>query len=355
MKASLSLFKSGLAAIKHYIQCLKYESELLSSGIDKEKDGEIGRKVADIKKLLSKSPGIKKRYEYNTIIISLYGYLEQFIESLIKGYINDLNKAVPTFDDLPSAIKKNHLDLSVGLINRLDLRQYKNKTSPEELISNLHACYSADSCFAINAEAFAQHTANFRIEIIDSYFARVGIQKISEMVKDIDCFKDYLKTIYPGRPTEHIRPEVVFYYLNDLSERRNDVAHGVASDEILSKDYLIDYINFFEVYGESMFEVVYRSILPYHAKHEGVELGVPIAVYNSRIICFELSNIDLKVGDIIIAKPAKTSSLFNEGRIKEIQVDGSEYPTLSVKEPIKIALRIDIKAKHNQTFFHINN
>ena len=180
MKTSLESFNKGLDELKHYIQYLEKQSNLYIGQINEKTHGEIGEKISSIKTLFAKFPGAKKRFEYNTIIISLYGFFETYIEGLIVGYVNSLSSIVSSFDNLPEEIKKYHLELSFTLINSLHLRQNKGKATPQELISNLHSCFSRDECFIINAEAFAQHKANLRLEVIDTLFTKVGINKISE-------------------------------------------------------------------------------------------------------------------------------------------------------------------------------
>jgi hypothetical protein len=354
MKASLSSLSTGLKDLKHYVQGLEIQSNLVSSNIKRESTGNINAILSKLYNHISKSPGSLKRFEYNTIIISLYGYLEQFIESIITAYVNALNDIIPVYQGLPEPIKKSHLGLSFGLINRQEQQRYHGKISPQKLISNLNSCYYDEGSYRINADAYSQHTANFKVDIIDTLFARVGVTKISKLVQANSDFMEFLIKIYPDRQIDHMKREAVFYHLNDLAERRNEVAHGATTDQILSRELLLDYIDFFEAYGPAMYDVLHRSSLPYIANYKGVEVGKPIAVYNNCIVCFELTNIDIATGDILIAQPAKSSDLFCDGKIQELQVDHVKYDSINVKDPLKVAMRVGFKAKPNQNFFYIS-
>jgi len=144
--------------------------------------------------------------------------------------------------------------------------------------------------------------------------------------------------------------------LDDLAERRNEVAHGNISDDILSNEWLIEYIEFFEAYGPALYEVTMSEALQYDTKYRGIELGQPIKIYKNYIVCISIKNIPIpiKVGDILVAKTTNKLLPFIAGDIQEIQIDKIPYKEISSNTSADIAMKITFKAKQNQSFFLIS-
>src|SRR5450631_3668069 len=93
--------KEGLALLHHYLDGLDKQDGMLTL-----EAGECGKATQRVKELQDHyhAKNNKARYDYNTIIISLYGYLERFIEDLIGEYLVLASRHSSTFTDLPTAI-----------------------------------------------------------------------------------------------------------------------------------------------------------------------------------------------------------------------------------------------------------
>src|SRR5688572_32489652 len=119
MWACLEKVKDALHLLRHYIEGLDKQDQLLVLQTENCGDGAL-----QIKALQEhfRSKNNKAQYEYNTIIVSLYGYLEKFIEDLIGEYLSQLTVFVPHFPDLPSAIQEKHLMLSLDLSRKTEFQ-----------------------------------------------------------------------------------------------------------------------------------------------------------------------------------------------------------------------------------------
>ena len=108
--------------------------------------------------------------------------------------------------------------------------------------------------------------------------------------------------------------------IDQLAERRNDVAHGVDSD-ILSNGILLDYIRFFQAFAETLFKVLHAEALPYIARYRATLIGSAIEIINNHVVCISLSGVKAKVGDILIAETPET--IYYEGEIERIEINGN--------------------------------
>ncbi len=359
MKESLESFKRDMADLRHYIRGIELESRLLFFPSDERSISESDSLIAEIRKHYSEFATKRRQFNYNSIIVSLYGFLEQFVESLISAYIQYLNMAVPEYDDFPEEFRKSHISLSLELIKLSDQPRYSRKISTEQIISNLHSCINKAESYRMNMTAFTRHTANFRADVIQEIFAKAGVKDISGRVRSSSAFIHYLKSKHPDRNAEDITPSEYLFYLNDLAERRNEVAHGSLPEEVLSNDLISDYIDFLKCYAEALYEVVYSEALSYMIKflkkNRGVELGKAIKIFPKiEVIGILLKNVSMSIGDLIVAETANSKLPYLAGEIKDIRVGNVSYKEISAdSEGKEIGIRVSFKAKENQKFFLI--
>ncbi|HEV2146572.1 MAG TPA: MAE_28990/MAE_18760 family HEPN-like nuclease, partial [Longimicrobiaceae bacterium] len=292
----------------------------------------------------------KRQFDYNSVVVSLYGFLEQYIESLLREYIARLNAIAPRYGDLPEQVRKHHTDLTVALLSRVEQSRYRGVVTPATLVANLHTCLSELPSFLLNTEAFALHTANFRSDVIEDSFARVGVLSVNQRIRHFSPFSEYIVHHFPGRDSSGLSNSELFFFLDDLAERRNEVAHGSAG-ELLSNELLLDYLVFVEVYGLSLYELAVCDSLGHEVRHHGNAVGRPVAVYNNEIVCVELRDASVKVGDLLVAETGYGIRPYIGGEILEMQVDGTPISHIRPGVGVPIAMRVAFRAKQNHSFF----
>ncbi|MFZ4522748.1 MAG: MAE_28990/MAE_18760 family HEPN-like nuclease [Bacteroidales bacterium] len=280
----------------------------------------------------------KRQFNYNSIIISLYGSFERFIENILISYIDIMNRLIDKYDRLPEAIIKNHFTLSLSLLNKIEQPKYTGPLKKEEIISNLHTCININEGYQINKDAFSQHTANFRLQVIDESFAHIGIQAISSQIKKHEWFYKYIILKTEKNEGDVISLEESFHLLNDLAERRNDVAHGVAS-EILQNEILLEYIEFFEVYLEALSQVLNQEYLHIELKNTGKKLGnITDVFHDGKVICIFSNNISIKIGDFLIGY---NESKIVKAKIANLKLDGANIEFVDDQNNYELGIEID--------------
>jgi hypothetical protein len=343
----------GLTLLRHYLDGLDKQDHLLALDADSCGDGRQQIKVLQDH---FRTKNNKARYDYNTVIISLYGYLERFIEDLIGEYLSLVSIHVPTFAELPLSIQEKHLGLSLDLARKADYQRFASSIRTPDIIARLHACFHTPERYQLNHQAFAQHTANFRQSVVVTTFSLLGIRDIGQSLRQAEPFMGFLKEEDPERDVQTYLAggdELVFARLNDLADRRNDVAHGTPVDDILSRDLLRSYIAFVEAYASGLALVVYERLLPLLLKR-AVALGTPITVIDNRIVCVNFPAGQITVGDTLIAKTQDTSRPFKGGLIKQIAQNRVQVNTISGGPGVQIGMLVEFSAKDNQEFYFLN-
>lgn len=336
MKSSLITFENEIKSITHNIESCRLEAHLIATIIKSSKSKEL-RPLINYQNHHKKRYSLKRQYDYNSIIISLYGTLENYIESLVKGYVRSINDCTNYYNQLPEAIKKHHLNLSLDLITKINQQNYNGILNSKDIVENLDSCFKNNS-YKLNQDAFSLHGANFRKSVIDEMFSRLDIKNISHFCVKQKPFSTFL--ISQGKEPEKDDPKELFELLDDLVQRRNEVSHGISSS-ILSYDILDLYTNFIYYFGVSLFKVVYQTFISNYFKRKGKQLGKPNNVLKKgRVILINIADCGINVGDKLIAKNNESTVITN---IISIQVDDKSVTTLNQKESQEIGILVDGK------------
>jgi len=144
--------------------------------------------------------------------------------------------------------------------------------------------------------------------------------------------------------SERTLPEVLRNELDDLVERRNEVAHRAIPDEIQSYERLLAKVDFIEVISLGLVASLAGLILSASIVNgETVSLGVPAEFFQKKRIAV-ISSLESSVseGDCVLL-PATFTTRW--GHVLEIQVDGERVS----KAPAgaEVGLLLDFEARKN--------
>lgn len=349
MNSVLIELKNGLEEIKKFIENSKMQNQLFVNYKRSENTGLLLKPIeieAEFKNFVLhyESFNNKKIFEYNTIIISLYGYFENYIEELIKAYIESLCSVISVFQDMPQKIVENHNQLSAQLIQNINIPKYQGIISVEKIVSNMASCQT-DGSFTINLDAYTYHTANFRESAINEFFSKVGIENISSLIFRYPLFNDYLDE-------NEIDKTIAFNIINDLADRRNQVAHG-SVDSLLDKDILSQYIDFLDLYCTSLWSVLFMNTLGYRVSKNIHQycLNSPIAVYGRNIVCFNISNTHIQLGDTLYAKTNNMAEPIRYGAILSMRLDDVDVSEVKEFQEGLISIKVDCKVNKSYEYF----
>lgn len=352
MKASLLTFEKGLEDTRQFIRGLELESELVSMPIREDSTSSIVMHIQIYRDHILNLRTKKRFFDNTAIIISLYGLLERFIESLICAYIEHMNAVIPKYSDIPKEILVHHLSMSISLINHSELPKYKDIIAVSQVISNLHSCMNNESIYKVNAEAFAQHTSNFWRATIEKSFSQIGIFSVSNRIIKSPIFLDYIKRERHDLQTANrITPEIALNYLDTFVQLRNEIAHG-EPPQLASNSILLDYVKFFEAYARALFEVIYSETLCYDIKYLGKYLGKSKKIFKrGYVIGISVKETPIRVGDLLVAQTNNKIRPFIGGEIEELQINSE---TLSLAPTgVDVGIKVPFRGKPNYSYFLI--
>ena len=197
---------------------------------------------------------------YNGCIVSIYGALERLIEDLLEEYIVKTNSIVKEYSELNSQIIKNHVEFSFSFASRIgkdrNLESAKKLKKQKEIVKNLQSCFALDSDYTLNKRAFSSHTANFRFDIIREAFSNIGVPEILFGVVKLDDLKSTLMKDLGLNANESVENKQLELKLksrlDELAQRRNEIAHGSKPESYLSYALLLQLSELISSFGKSL-------------------------------------------------------------------------------------------------------
>jgi len=345
MSGALEVFCKGANELLAFIAGLELERRLLAATTSNPPISESERIAAEIR-VNSGTGSMRKRLDYNTVIVTLYGLLEQLVEGLIGEYSTSLSRSAPSYADLPQKLQKAHSDLSVDLLPRLDHGKYRGRVQIHQVIANMHSCLSGGSEYILNLEALQQHSANFRADVLGQLFERLGIAQVLQKLPRYEPFSSYLNINLDDEAGSKAKTEIIYEQLDDLADRRNDVAHGVSSD-ILSIDLLRNRISYLTALVQSLACLVDEESISFQASVKGKPLGRPIQVVNHAVVCVELVNQGIMEGDLLVMIGCGWPNPCIYSPILEIQVNNVRHEFVPPASSVKVGCLVDYRARMN--------
>lgn len=197
-----------------------------------------------------------RQFEYNAIVISLYGFLELFVESIICDYVEELRKMIKKFSDLENGTKEHYRHEMIAMYNRRKTPKLAHLTD-SEVSENLYKILHGDNPIIL-PEAFFQSGGNYNFKEITACFKALGCTNIKSEIKLYDPLRSYFTS---NGTSLNSKDEDLYQKLDDLVSRRNEIAHGSNKGNILSKTILKQYKVFVKVFCESLASYLSDSIL----------------------------------------------------------------------------------------------
>jgi len=345
---SLESFKTEVNQIREYLKHIQYVNNVVGYAVLQKDNEEIKALLNSLKEHDRSFRTDKRVFEYKAAIISLYGLLEKYIETWIKEYLGSLSNLVPNYNELDEKIRNNHFELSLKLINTIISREsakYQRLTK-EEVLRKLNTCLVSPTNYQINTEGFVLLSGNLKHNKIVDLFKPLNVDLNCELIKHESLNREI------GLPPDDIskkEKDILYYKINDLVERRNQIAHGSETLDILGISGLEPYIQFLEVYCQAIFETLFEEFIKQESIYTFQKIEKVVQIFASKILGFEIENYTIKVGDLLIIETAE--GRFYKKPILEIQLNNITHQELTISEKINISVRVEPKIKDNQTFY----
>lgn len=351
MKSTYLQFIDANERIVRQIEWLQMERSVISTTCPSEENCTLHEYISDLKQRATD----KRRYDYRSLIVSIYGNFERFIEGIIQAYIGDLCKLITEPKNLPDGLLNHHFELSISILGKLNHSIY-NDIDKKNFLKNMYLCCEDSKDYKLNKRAFSQHSANFRVETVFECINRISVKNIGQRLWGEKSFILCLKTKY-GESWEQFKAQTeseIKSHIDDLAERRNAISHG-SDENLLSLEIILDYINSINIFSRSLFNILEKSLLPYIVSEHGQLIGNGFTIHVNKII--EIGTIEqkIKIGNTIVSKSITNGEFLDYGKVTEIRCNGSSVTEIINIPCQNVSIALDFKVKSNQEFYLLKN
>ncbi|CAA6694981.1 MULTISPECIES: MAE_28990/MAE_18760 family HEPN-like nuclease [unclassified Lentimonas] len=351
-------FAKNLEDLIGHLNYEKSKGEFLKSIVKKNKRKSVIRSaILDHISHVEKPAFISaKQFTYRSSIISLYGFLENFLESLVHEFISNLNQISVPVELLPKSIRESHLESSIDLLKKVQRNRTYSKdrknTLIKDVVSNMNSLVQEDSSYQLNESAFSIHTSNFRYDTIHNTFCKLGIPGIPKMALRNPKLKKSLSEKYTidSDVEQKVLVSLLTAELDDLAQRRNEIAHGSFNGELESIEIVIERIRILKDFGAAISHVLTSHFLGiYFASSTSIELGKPSHVFSGINALgffatprpYPMATSEIKVGDMLFSKNDNSNVTLKYGKIISIMSNRVATDCVNSPSDTDFSLQVD--------------
>ncbi len=264
----------------------------------------------------------RKRIDYNSLIISLYGIVESYIEKFLISFLEVLEKEVLEYSCLNPNITGNHFNLSISLLNKIIENKHTKffHLKKEDVVFNLSNCLTDKNPYTFNHYAFLINTGNLKHSKVVEILKYIDIDLIQE-IKSHEGF---------GLNTENL-----FNKIDELVQRRNEIAHGNVNN-ILDNSEIIVFVDFIQKYLSAIHDILKAKIeiekLNYFKK-KGLKL-LNFKIFKGNIIgIVDGVKLNLKINDTVVIEKSDKLKL---ATLVDLKLFANNDITIKLDENIRI-------------------
>jgi hypothetical protein len=359
-KTLLDSFYDDTKKTRAYIEHINYTDELVRISVLDDFSEETKRILSSFQEHLKSFKVNKKVFEYKSIIISLYGILEKHIEVFVKEYLVYLSTLYKDYNDFSNTIRKNHFNFSLELIDSINrnFAKYQHLTK-EQVIFNLNKCAEDSEDYILNVDCFFISSGNLNHKKIEEKFRNFEVSGLGTLLKNNLKFREYLSKEKNIDNLSNFDSDVFATEINDLVNRRNEIAHGEeVIDKLLTLSELLKYIDFLEVYCHSIFEILQENCIEKEANYKFQEIEMDMLKHGfskeKNILTCQIDNYSIRLNEAIIIRT--NNNHFGKEKIislaKEKKYDYQEL-VIGKKEDIGIGItnNSNLSINKNCTFY----
>ena len=355
MREALTSFLAEVDKLHRFLDASDAEEELTTSLLGRpEKDREdLGELLSSIQKTRT----TKRRQNYVSCIVVLYGALERYVEEAVSEFTEALVQIPGHYSELPKALREQHLRLSIEYLASLKDGKVRETEDLASVVGALHGCLNGHYPFKLNARAFSLRSSNMKLGRIREIMGSLDIAYTGRRILSTCSYDKYLGET-SGISASNMQDSEVQANLDHVDELvvlRNDIAHGVYSIESIEDNDLVrERAHKLCAFVAATNDILVCELLKYRISAEhAVQIEGEVKVYGDNIVCFPWLSGRIALGDTLIMKPAAPNADLRHGAIQSIQINNVDHEDVEGKDELMIGVRVPFKVKANGTFFVI--
>lgn len=283
----------------------------------------------------------QRRFGYIACISALYSSFENFIERVVFRFSEMTLENPETLSETQmTSLRRRYVRNASALLGQnLGAGRYREVTELDVARSLASCLDDSSSSFDLRLELISLHNYNLRWESLAELF-QWAVPDLLGRIQSSDAVKTWMSNT--DNVTERTLASVLKNELDDLVERRNEVAHRAIPDEILSHENMLAKVNYVEAVALGLVASLSGLLLDSTINRgDGISLGVPEErLKDGRVVIFSSLAAPVSVGDIIVCSARST---MRWGRVQEIQV--ADTPVERAEAGVEAGINLDFSVR----------
>lgn len=349
LRTSLVKLKQDISELRVQLKNNERHDGVLKYTMKNIPEGEDAIKIAVSELVASKN--VEKRYRYTSNVITLYGILEHFIESLVSEYVDCLNTFVPDATNLPSCIQDNYLPQCLDIAGKAERAGKLKGLKKLTIIDSLHTTLN-DHKSSLLPETFVSiGGGNYKHLEICQCFIKLGAQNIDTKIKSEQTLAEHFTKEF-GEEYSSNESSTLYQLLDELVDRRNDLAHGGNNFSLIKDEDFIPYIDLIEAYAESLCSYLRKILAEYHWNFVTAPVLELNHVYQNYTVAeLVLTSQYFRKEGWLMYKTGGAHPVYGYCKIDNIRVNEIDYSEFEIKEIVTtIGLKLDCHINDSYSF-----
>lgn len=353
MRDALTSFDTELDKLRRFLQASDAEDELFATLLARPEAERIETE-AFLAPIQANST-TKRRQNYVSSIIVLYGALERYIEEAVAEYAETLVKIYREFTKLPESLRERHTMLTIDYLASLKDGKVRETEEVSAIVSTLHDCLNGHSPFRLNARAFSLRSSNMKLDRIRQIMGNLEVQLGGRRVVSAPAYALLLENTSGilAKDMQDGEIEGILDHIDELVGLRNDIAHGVANlESIEDSDIVRERAAKLQAFVAAINEILICELLKCRISMNHFKpVEGEVLVFGDNIACFSWPSGRIAPGDMLVMQPANRNADLRHGPIGSIQIDNVDQAEVHGRDGLMIGVRVPFKVKPNGTFY----
>jgi RiboL-PSP-HEPN len=245
-------FKADLQRIAQLLGLIEDFRSFAATGDEYLKDAEV---TEGARKLLKTADEVRTDLPLLSGSLFLYicGRFEYFVRELVGTIMDELVDKAQKYDDLPDALRKEHLNRTLAINLSPKKYNYSPVTAAAllgELAGSLSGTSENPKGFDVDSNVVTITESNMNSDTLAEIFERVGVAQIWDTLGKQSKLKAFLLVSGDADCSKVAKAR-----LDEIMARRNRIAHPTKDLQFPDVDYAQDTSNFYEILSELLVDV----------------------------------------------------------------------------------------------------
>jgi RiboL-PSP-HEPN len=189
------------------------------------------------------------------LFVRVVATFERYLRRLVESGVDDIARRASGFDAVPPNIQKKNLMYTGRVLSGIESPKDYQVFNYEGLVDNLATCKTGSNYFRLNSNAFSAPIVGSSPEVVERALKAIDVEGLWDPIGASGRLQKLLGTKKPRDTGTQAQER-----LQELSKKRNQIAHAGDSEPALTAQNVKDAIEFIRAFSECLDAEVQKQL-----------------------------------------------------------------------------------------------